>query len=184
VFSQYKKGYVVDKYNQVFFGLVNYEGKHKVKFKENKESEVEVLGIEDVKAFSVEADSFVTIHYQDFVTDVKIDCFSKVLLKGPDNLICKEMVYEDLGKKSVYNVHSPNGMPTATDTKKKVALYLVQHKGSFYQIGKESFYIDMPKVISDHEALCKMIISKTLTFKDMDEIIEEYETWRKLKNHF
>jgi hypothetical protein len=178
VFSQYKEGYVVDKYNQVFSGLVNYEGKHKVKFKENKESDVEVFGIEDIKAFSIEADSFVTIHYQDFVTEVKIDCFSKVRLKGPEDLICKEIVYEDLGKKSVYIA---DGMPIATDKKKKAALYLVQHKGSFYQIGKESFYIDMPKVISDHEALCKMIISKTLTFMDMDKIIEEYETWRKLK---
>jgi hypothetical protein len=168
-FGQYKQGYIVDKHNQVFPGLLKYKGTDKVGFKESKDSKSEDLGIKDLKAFTIEEDSFITIDYQDLVSEIRVNCFSKVILKGPTDFLFKEVYREVI-----------EGWSRGEYRRVVTGLiYLVKHNEVIYPITDYNFYVDMPKLISDHDALCKKIRLKEVSFQQIDEIVQEYNIWRR-----
>jgi hypothetical protein len=165
--GQYKHGHIVDQYGKAYPGWLNYKSSDKVGYKELKNSKAEILGIDQVRAFSIEADSFVTVHYVDLVSEFKIDAFAKVLLKGPDKILCESAYYE-YGR-----------WVNGTRAIMKVRVYLIKEVKAIFPLTEYNFYFEMPKLIRDNEMLCKKIVSKKLSFDNLKDIINEYELQRK-----
>jgi hypothetical protein len=172
-YSQYKEGYLFDKYGQKFPGWLNYKNQQKVAYKESKKGKAEILGIDDVKAFTVAADSFVTIRYHDYVSDIDIEGFCKVLIKGTGQLLLKGFDIEY----QMAVVSGGRSMMTPVD----VPIYLIVEKERVYELSHLNFHSDMPAFIIDYKDLYKKVVSKQFTFKQIEEVLIQYESWKKSK---
>lgn len=162
----FKKGYVVDKYKMPYPGWILHKSEDKISYKEYKNSKPETLGVDDVLAFSVEKDTFITIQFHELVADIKFKNFAKVLVRGVDQFIL-------LGTYTEFKWRStPNGQVYAEVNRE---MLLVWNKGDIFPLTKNNFYRDLPAIVSDNKILVDKIKAKKVNFNMMEEIIEEYE---------
>jgi hypothetical protein len=181
------EGIIIDKYGQRFSGLLTITTGAKTKpdllaFRETAKSKKETLTVDDLRAFAIGQDSFLMLRKFKFpLLDTPYDRFVKVVLRGQDDLLCTFRAPRD-DPKEVSTYHNPvtlNGVGKTTFTPKTITHYITQRKGEFLLITDFNFYHEMPNVVADYTTLKDQIVSKKLTFEDMEGIIEAYESWRK-----
>jgi hypothetical protein len=172
------EGIIIDKYGQRFSGFLTINTGYKTNpdllaFRETAKSKKEILTVDDLRAFTIGQDSFLMLRKFKFpLLDTPYDRFVKVVLRGKDDLLCTFRAPKDDGKE----VMMPTGKKTFTP--KTITHYLTQRRGEFLLITDFNFYHEMPNIVADYATLKDQIISKKLTFEDMEGIIEAYESWR------
>jgi hypothetical protein len=166
----FKEGILVDKYSKPYPGWILHQSIDKVRFKESKKSKAEVLGIDEVKAFSIETDSFVTVNHYEPAADIKFAHFAKVLLRGSSNMLLVLGIYETYVLQP-----NPGAAPGSFQTKVYREMLLVVDKKKIFPLTKFNFYLEMPSLVSDNDDLVTKINSQELTYSDMERIIRIYE---------
>jgi len=144
----------------------------KVAYKELKKGKGEVLGVKDVKAFTIGADSFVTIHYNNYTENIPINLFLKVLLKSPGYLLFKATYLT-----SEYKV-TPIRRGQALVFRE---IFLFKKGEEIHELTEYNFHNRMPEIVGDCQTLRDKIDAGKLSYKNIDNIITEYETWRKAR---
>ena len=179
--AQYKEGILVDNKGKAWPGYIFVHGKNKVSFKVNKKDKAEVLGTDKVNSFFIQQDSFVTIQYKNLVREIDFDGFEKTLLRNSKTFLCRIEFWptKNNGKDDKYPGLSKHFVTTRLKNNDYNShMYITKHDDLIVELSETNFYVLMPKIVFDHEALVNRINSKELSFSNLRQIIKEYEEWQ------
>ncbi len=168
-FSQkFKEGHYYTHDGQRVDGLIrhHYQARFSAKpdnhivFKENADAKQKKLTTKDVRAFVINNDSFIIV--KDFVINgfaYYEEDFVKVVKTGKINLY-------------LHHSTSPNqggGYGTSPAN-----TYMIEKNGALQRLNYKDFKDNFERLFGDNEPFLQKLKSKDLTYKDIEQIVEEY----------
>lgn len=154
--------------------LDGYFLQYKIKFY-NSDGEKFSLNAQDIQ--SVEFD-----YNGDHYLYISISSLPSTQRWGSGNILARVLTDGHLKKLRVYERHASGGYMGSGGimvggTNIVPVTYLMKGSGMFYYVKKIRFNKDVSELVSDYTELSDMIRDKALKYKDLDFIIDNYNTW-------
>jgi len=166
--AQLQEGFIIENDDGRFPGLIKLHsepGHEYIVYKENKKTPREILTPEDIQAFVVGVDSFISVKaYPIPLTKTIHNGFAKAILRAKGQAIAKFEIKHTAG--------------TGANSRGVQTHYVIFRKKEIITLTDLNFYDEVPAVIAGHPELQQKVLSKQLTFANLEQLAIEYEQWR------